>query len=96
MAQRRKLSHYQKVRELVSVLGSRKAVVKFMDAASKSSLKRWTRRDCEPLRAHILLVNQAHNMVRKMKVIERNLRRDVEVKVRMEMLAQSAKRNRRK
>jgi len=73
---RRKLTISEKVRETRVILGSRRAMVDVMDAASVTSLKRWEGRECVPLRAHALLVNEAHNMARRMgKVLKRRMKR---------------------
>lgn len=63
MARRRKMSIPQKVRELRRLLGGRRAVVRVMKAASSSSLKRWERRECSPLKAHVHLVDETHKIV---------------------------------
>lgn len=73
---RRRLNLAGKVRETRLILGSRRAVVDVMDAGSVTSLKRWERRECMPLRAHVHLVNEAHEMARRMgKALKRRLKR---------------------
>lgn len=97
MAQRRYLSTGEKVRELVRLFGSKGAVVQALGATSKSSLKRWVRRECKPLAAHVILVNDAYGMAKRISgPLVRNLRRETETRLQMGKLKQGAKRNRRK
>ncbi|MEK9170196.1 MAG: hypothetical protein AAB674_00945 [Patescibacteria group bacterium] len=63
---RRRLDIAGKVRELRNWLGGRRSVVRMMDAASPSSLKRWERRKCKPLRAHVRSVNEAYAIAKRM------------------------------
>ncbi len=73
---RRKMGVSEKVRETRLILGSRRAVIDVMNAASVTSLKRWEGRECMPLRAHLHLVNEAHEMARRMgKVLRRRMKR---------------------
>ena len=66
----------QKVQELRRLLGGRRSVVRVMKAASSSSLKRWERKECSPLRAHVKLVNETYSLARRMgKEMLRKLRR---------------------
>ena len=75
----RKLDLARKVRELRNWLGGRKSVVRMMDAASPSSLKRWERRECKAIRAHVRSVNEMHVVARKMgRVLLKKLRRESE------------------
>ncbi|MBI3046252.1 MAG: hypothetical protein HYY86_01750 [Candidatus Harrisonbacteria bacterium] len=72
---RRKKDTAQKVRELRHLLGGRRAVVRTMEAASSSSLKRWEQKECSPLRAHVKLVDETYGLARRMgKVMLRRLR----------------------
>ena len=64
---RRRKGVREKVVEMRVILGSRKEVVRFMEAASVSSLKRWERRQCNPLRAHHQLVYSKHREAKKVK-----------------------------
>jgi len=73
---RRRRSVSQKVREMVRVFGGKRATVRVMGAASSSSLKRWERKECSPLRAHVKLVDETYSLARRMgKVMLRKLRR---------------------
>lgn len=77
MAKQRRLDTAGKVRKLRSLLGSRRTVTHVMGAASMTSLKRWERRDCVPLRAHVLLVNDTYLMAKRMsKALLSKLQRD--------------------
>ncbi len=79
MAKRKKLSVSGKVRELRSLLGSRRTVVHVMEAASITSLKRWERKECSPLRAHMQLVNETHAMAKRMsRALLSKLHRDMD------------------
>lgn len=81
MAKRRQLSVSGKVRELRCLLGSRRTVVQVMEAGSMTSLKRWERRECSPLRAHVRLVNETHAMAKRMgKALLGKLLRDLDRK----------------
>jgi len=93
MTRRRYLSISQKARELVGILGSRGEVVRIMRCASKTSLKRWISNRCQPLRAHALAVSDLYNKRRELQALVDGLRREVEMKLRMERLAQSVKQN---
>ena len=78
---RRKLDTCMKVRELRSLLGSRRTIVHVMEAGSMTSLKRWEKRECNPLRAHVRLVDETHAMARRMsKALLSKLRRDLDRK----------------
>ena len=73
---RRKLNTARKIRELRRLLGGRRAVVRVMQAASSSSLKRWEGRECVPLRAHVHVVDETYQLARRMgKVMLGKLRR---------------------
>lgn len=77
MAKRKRLDTAGKVRELRSLLGSRRVVVEVMGAGSVTSAKRWERRECRPIRAHVLVVNEAYVMAKRMsKALLNKLRRD--------------------
>lgn len=70
-----------KVRELRALLGSRRTVVHVMEAASMTSLKRWEKRECDPLQAHVRLVDETYVMAKRMsKALLSKLRRDLERK----------------
>lgn len=60
-----------KVRKLRESLGGRKAVVRAMKSASKTSLRRWEKQECEPLRAHIRLVNETYEIARRMGMLKK-------------------------
>lgn len=77
MAKRKRLDTAGKVRELRALLGSRRVVVEVMGAGSVTSAKRWERRECHPIRAHVLVVNEAYVMAKRMsKALLNKLRRD--------------------
>lgn len=79
MARRKNLDTAKKVRKLRSLLGSRRTVVHVMAAASMTSLKRWERRECTPLRAHVRLINETYVMANRMsKALLDKLQRDFE------------------
>ncbi len=69
---RRRKTFREKVVEMRVLLSGRKRVVEFMGAASVSSLKRWERRQCQPLAAHVQLVNSNHKEVKK---VEKTLKK---------------------
>lgn len=75
MMKRRAVSVSQKVRELVRMFGGKRTTVQVMGAASVSSLKRWMSRECRPIRAHTLLVDDTYQKsARIRKVIKATVR----------------------
>jgi len=62
MAKKRRLNTGKKVREMRLALGGRRAVVEVMESGSVSSLKRWERRECAPISAHVKVVGDAYDM----------------------------------
>ncbi|MBI4992475.1 MAG: hypothetical protein HZB99_04640 [Candidatus Harrisonbacteria bacterium] len=62
MPNRRRLNTGQKVREMRFALGGRRAVIEVMESGSVSSLKRWERRECSPISAHVKVVGDAYDM----------------------------------
>lgn len=66
MKKRRRLTVARKVRDMVRVFGGKRATVRVMGAASPSSLKRWMNRECRPVKAHMLLVDNTYGLSRKM------------------------------
>ena len=66
MAKQRRLDTMQKVRKMVRMLDGSEAVVKVMGCASVSSLRRWMKRECEPIQAHVQKVNEAYPMALRM------------------------------
>lgn len=67
----RKLGVSGKVQKLRISLGGRRKVVGVMKAASSSSLKRWEKKECNPLRAHVRLVNETYDLARRMGMLKR-------------------------
>jgi hypothetical protein len=65
---KRKRSIVRKVRKLRKILGGRKPVVHFMGAASTTSLKRWENKECEPLRAHVQIVDKTYDLIKNSKI----------------------------
>ncbi len=85
---KRKLDTGGKVQEMRIELGSRRAVVQWIGAASTSSTKRWERRECKPLRAHVLLVRDAHQRVKATKKMRRMVRQQVLRELKRKEIAQ--------
>lgn len=79
MSKKIKLGVAGKVRELRTLLGSRRTVVHVMGAASVTSLKRWERRECSPLLAHRKMVNQTYEDAKRMsRALKDKLHRDMD------------------
>ena len=77
MANGKRSGIVQKVRELRRLLGGRRAVVGELEATSVSSLKRWEKRECMPLRAHRWLVNEKYPVIVRIEqlILEREKRK---------------------
>ena len=75
-ARRRQLTTGEKVRKMRVGLGGRRAVVEVMASASVSSLKRWERRECSPIRAHVRDVSDAYRMLPRIQKLLRKRNTD--------------------
>ena len=84
----RKMNVGLKVREMRMELGGRRAVVREMRAASPSSLKRWERRECRPISAHVVLVNEAYKRVQANEKMRNMVRRQVLRELKQKEMAQ--------
>lgn len=79
MAKKLKLGVVGKVRELRTLLGSRRTVVHAMGAASVTSLRRWERRECSPILAHRKMVNETYENAKRMsRALKDKFYRDME------------------
>ena len=87
MARKKRLSTSQKVREIVRILGGKKPTIREMKAASASSLKRWMNRECQPIQAHVHLIDDTHKKTAMLKKVLKGTLKNFSPKNRKEFYA---------